>query len=194
MWEGLGELPNPYGYVTDDSAANHALMARGYAWSSLEADDYFRGEYLRAWRERPGFVIRTIAAREPRVLFESEHLQPLFFGRARQLLDWGGLGALCLVLWFRRHDATTWFILAVPPLYAMATIGLLHYEPRYVRYVQLSYMLAVTLLGAGAWRRVARITPAVAVGTAVAIALAAGYVARELLALHVAAVQAVAAG
>ncbi len=191
MWEGLGERPNAYGYVTDDSAANHVLKSRGLAWSSLEADSFFRAEYLRAWREHPGFVIHTIVEREPHVVFESEHLQPLFFGRARQLLDVVGIFLVALAIWIRRRDVVAWMVLAVPPLYAMATIGLLHYEPRYVRYVQLSYVLAFVLLAADAWRRLS--TPPrgliAAVTATAAWLLVAVYAARELLALHLAAIR-----
>jgi len=184
LWEGLGELPNNYGYVLDDSAANHALMANGYTWGSVEADRYFRREYLRAWREHPTFVVHAMAVRVGHVLFESEHLQPLFFGRARQMVD--ALGALFVVLAaLVRRNRVAWFVLLLPPLYAVFSIGLMHYEPRYVRYVQLSYLLAAVVLADEAWRWMNAHNRIVARSAVVAaVLLSSAYVTRELYALH----------
>jgi hypothetical protein len=187
LWEGLGELPNDYGYVLDDSAANHVLKARGYEWSSIEGDRFFRREYLKAWREHPGFVLRVIAARIPRVLFQSERLQPLFFGRARQILDATGLLIALLAAWLRRRDPIAWLVLALPPLYALGSIGLVHYEPRYVRYVQLSYMFGAIIVAGECWRRLSRRGPMFILPASAVLAGAGWYVARELQALHAAA-------
>ena len=188
LWEGLGEVPNSYGYVLDDSAANHALMARHITWGSAEADGYFRQEYLRAWRQHPQFVARVIAARIPRILFSSERLQPLFFARARQFVDACGAGIVLVALWLRRRVPEAWLLLLLPPLYAVASIGLVHYEPRYVRYVHLSYLLAAIVVVSDGWRWLALINRRVALGVLWSvIAIGVVYTVRELDALHVAA-------
>ncbi len=188
LWEGLGEVPNAYGYVLDDSAANHLLMTRGYTWGSVEADRYFRQEYLNAWRNHPEFVLHVIAARIPRILFDSEQLQPLFFARGRQFLDAFGAGLVLVALWVRRRDPTAWLVLLLPPAYAVLSIGLVHFEPRYVRYVQLSYVLAVIVIANDAWHRLARHSRPLALTVAGALVMcASAYAFRELHSLHVAA-------
>ena len=83
-------------------------------------------------------------------------------------------------------------LLLIPPLYALGSIGLVHYEPRYVRYVQLSYVLAAVVLAQALWRRVERSTPLAPAAAGVVLALVALYAVRELHALRVAAVAAVA--
>jgi hypothetical protein len=193
LWEGLGESPNNYGYELDDSAANHRLMSKGLTWASVEADRYFRQEYLHAWRDHPQFVARVIAARIPRILFGSEHLQPLFFARARQAMDALGIILVLAAVWIRRRDPSAWLVLLLPPLYAIASIGLVHYEPRYVRYVQLSYLLGAVVLADEAWRRLTLHRKTFAFAAAgVVIVLAGAYTFRELYALHTAAVAGVA--
>jgi len=189
LWEGLGETPNPYGYVLDDSAANHVLMAKGYAWASVNADRYFRAEYLKAWRDHPRFAASTIAARVPKILFDSEHLQPLFFARARQFVDLFGMALVVLALWIRRHHAGSWLVLLLPPLYALASIGVVHYEPRYVRYVQLAYLLAAIVVANEMWRRIVTSHRTLAmVAMAIVVVASGAYAVRELHALHIAAV------
>src|ERR1043166_2762192 len=181
FWEGLGEAPNSYGYVLDDSAANHVLMARQLTWGSVDADRYFRREYAHAWRNPPVFVLRVIAARIPRILFESERLQPLFFGRARQLIDVAGLIFVIAAVWIHRRERAVWLLLVLPPLYAVGSIGLVHYEPRYVRYVQLSYILAAVVLAEAAWRRLSRYSMRLTAATVWTLAAAAAaYTVREL--------------
>jgi hypothetical protein len=187
LWEGLGELPNSYGYVLDDSAANHLLRSKGYALGSIEGDRVFVREYLNAWRDHPMFAARVIAARIPKILFESERLQPLFFGRARQLMDLAGLCLVIAALAIRRRQLEPWLLLLLPPLYAVCSIGFVHYEPRYVRYVQLSYVLAAFVLADALWRRLEqRRSLAIAVLGVVATG-ATVYTVRELHALHTAA-------
>ena len=175
------------GHILDDSAANHLLKAHGYEWASIEGDRYFRREYLKAWRDHPAYVVRVIAARVPRVLFQSEQLQPLFFGRARQVLDATGLLIALLAAWMRRRSPIALLVLLLPPLYALGSIGLVHYEPRYVRYVQLSNMFGALIVASECWQRFNRRSPVVLIGAAGVLMAAGLYVARELQALHAAA-------
>jgi hypothetical protein len=186
LWEGLGEIPNNYGYVLGDSETNQTLRARGLEWSSVEANQYLTRDYLRAWREHPRFVIRVAIARIRHILFESERLQPLFFGRFRQILDGSGLAVLAAAILLKRRDTTAVVLLAVLPLYAVATIGLIHYEPRYVRYVPVAYLFGVCVVGSRVSSLLEdylpRLSPILAMVT---IAVGCAYVGRELHSLHV---------
>ncbi len=65
LWEGLGEIENPYGYVLDDSAANHQLIPRGYGWASIDGSAFLTREYLKAWRDHPAFVLRVANGQNP---------------------------------------------------------------------------------------------------------------------------------
>ncbi len=183
--EGLGELPNDYGYLLDDRvAADRVFETTGHRWASIEANQFFTREYLQAWRDHPAFVMRVIASRVPRILFGSERLQPLFFGRARQALDAFGLLFVLAALWLRRRDAASVLLLALLPLYALASVGMVHYEPRYVRYVELSYLFGVLVVLSSLWH-LSRVKwpPIAAVAAALCLLSAVGYTVREARAI-----------
>jgi hypothetical protein len=188
LWEGLGEIENDFGYVMDDSTANHVLAAHGYQWASVDGSAYLTREYLRAWRDHPSFVARVIAARVGRILFRSDRLQPLFFGRLREFIDAAGLAALVVAAWLRRRDPAALFVLLVLPLYAIGSIGLLHYEARYVRYVPVAYVLALLVVVSEAWtlgkQHRPQLTNVIAVCALLALAT---YTAKELRSVHAAA-------
>jgi hypothetical protein len=142
LLEGLGDRPGPYGYLADDSVANHILMKVGLKWGTPEASRFLTAEYLRVVRADPVGAARTAAWRWRRILFSSEHLQPLVFGRLREWVDAAGCAVwLAAVVLMRRHRAAL-LVLAGPLFTALFGIGLVHYEPRYVRYVQLAYLFA----------------------------------------------------
>jgi hypothetical protein len=182
LWEGLGELPNDYGYVLDDQvAARRVFAARGYLWASIEANQYFTREYFQAWVDHPWFVVRVIAARMPRILFESERLQPLFFGRARQALDAFGLALVLAATWLRRWHAPSVFLLCILPLYALGSIGMVHYEARYVRYVEVSYIIGVLIVTSALWTAFRMKSPRGAlVAAGLLVLIVSGYTGREL--------------
>ena len=101
------------------------------------------------------------------------------------------IGALlvALAVGLHRRNKVVWLVLLLPPLYAVASIGLVHYEPRYVRYVQLSYLLAMVVIADDLWARAVRPRPRLLVPATIAVAaVSLAYVGRELYALHVAAV------
>ena len=93
LWEGLGALPNDYGYVLDDQKAGESLRRKGMSWLSVEADRYFKSEYLRAWREHPEFVLRVIAWRWRHLLTDSETWLPEAASafRLKRMFDLGGV-------------------------------------------------------------------------------------------------------
>jgi hypothetical protein len=188
LWEGLGEIENDFGYVMDDSAGNHLLAAHGLQWASVEGNAYLTREYWRAWRDHPAFVSRVIAGRIEKILFRSDRLQPLFFGRVRELIDAAGLAALVAAAWLRRRNPAALFVLLVLPLYAIGSIGLLHYEARYVRYVPVAYVLALSAVVYELWIFSARRHPQLANAIALCVLLVmASYGARELQRIHAAA-------
>lgn len=184
LWEGLGELPNDYGYVLSDARALELAAAQGHAWASLGANAYFTRRYLKAVARHPGYVARVVLHRWDQIVFESER-DVYVFTRLRAVVDSIGVVWLvaAIVVFRRRPDIV--FIAAVPLLFAMFSIGLVHYEPRYVRYAQLSYVVSGLALlewlwtraGArlGEWRR------PLAVGLVASVAI---YTAQELIELH----------
>jgi 4-amino-4-deoxy-L-arabinose transferase-like glycosyltransferase len=184
MWEGLGEIPNEHGYVLDDAVAGRIAASKGFAWLSVEANRYFMGEYLRAWREHPDFVARVIVTRWQRIATESEVwlTQALPIVRLQQLFDVGGyvlvLGA---VLLYPRSPVAL-LIVVLPIAYAMASIGLTHFEPRYTRYVHLSYLFASFLFAGFVLERLCAASGRLALaGVAVSCALTAWAVGAALV-------------
>ena len=146
LWEGLGALENPYGYVLNDDYTSRMLSDKGMSWHSVEADRYLRRDYLRAWREHPDFVLRVAAYRWRHILWTSEEFQTGAFLRLQNYLELGGpwLCVAALILLARRPPV--WLAVLIPVAYALLSIGLVHYEPRYVRYVHLSYALAAVFV------------------------------------------------
>lgn len=148
LYQGLGKIPNPYGYVTNDLATQAMLRERGMDWLSIDADRYLKAQYLRAWREHPQHVLKVIQVRWAQMLTESES----WFREVRSattlkaLLDAGGaaMALACLVLFRRRPTAI--LITAVPVLYALGSLGLTHWEPRYARYMTLACLFSLLLL------------------------------------------------
>ena len=118
----------------------------------------------------------------------SDRLQPLFFGRVHAAIDLLGLLALIAAVWLVRRDPLSVALLVVLPLYALGSIGLAHYEARYVRYVPVAYVLGLALIcskvcSAAVGRRRVR-----AVVVVVLLCPAGGaHAARELIAIRTAA-------
>jgi|GEM_PF-3753483 4-amino-4-deoxy-L-arabinose transferase and related glycosyltransferases of PMT family len=58
IWEGFGEVPNPFNAYLDDRRTylTALLERRDLVYGSPAYDDYFRAKVLRVYEERPGFV------------------------------------------------------------------------------------------------------------------------------------------
>ena len=142
-------------------------------------------EYLRTVRRDPVEALRVVAYRWRAILFESEHLQPLVFGRARELTDRFGLALAIGAVILARRDRRVWLVLATPLFVALFGVGLVHYEARYVRYVQLAYVLGALIVLERVWlaaaQRMRRLT--FIATTAVAV-LAVVYAGVQLRGLH----------
>jgi hypothetical protein len=188
LWEGLGEIENTYGYTVDDSAANAVVASHGFRWGSIEGDRVLKQEYVRAWREHPAFVARAGVARVSRILFHSDRLQPLFFGRVRELLDGGGFAMLLIALWIVRRTRAAAALLIALPLFAIISVGMVHLEPRYVRYVPVAYVVAFAVVGSAGLSTLRRKTAAAATVLSIVLVMAgAAYTVRELVAIRAAA-------
>jgi hypothetical protein len=181
LWQGLGTLPNEYGYVVGDSAAAQHVRAAGFEFGTPEGDRYLRREYWKAATDHPMHVARVIGDRWRQILFTSERLQPLFFGRLRQWLDATGIFLVVLAAVLARQNPVALLLVLLPPLYALSSVGIVYVEPRYVRYVQLGYAFSAVLVASALWRTALAAAPRWALtGAATAAVGALLYVLREL--------------
>ena len=152
LWEGLGAIENPYGYVLSDAYTREMLERRGMAWHSIEADRYLKQDYYRAWRESPAFVLRVAVYRWRQILWTSEGLYTSAFRGLQQWFDRYGLLVCGAALLLAYRQSGVWLAVVLPVSYALLSIGMVHYEARYVRYVHVAYaiaaLIALTRVGA----------------------------------------------
>ena len=146
LWEGLGEVPNKYGYVLSDKKTGEILSAKGLSWHSLPADRYLKRQYLDAWKKRPRFVLRTIVHRWKAILTQVDAWGSVRWKLLqRDVVKYGPY--LCLlVLVFLRRNKFALLVGVFPVLYALLSIGFVHFEARYVRYINISYIISAALL------------------------------------------------
>ncbi|UCF80983.1 MAG: glycosyltransferase family 39 protein [Acidobacteriota bacterium] len=69
LWAALGECQNPWGVVVDDQYMQARLAEKGYRWHSVEADQFLKREFTKAFMEHPLFYAKTYALRFAKVLF-----------------------------------------------------------------------------------------------------------------------------
>ena len=125
------------------------LEEKGLRWHSLEASEYLTAEYIKALQEHPGHVLRCILARwqeiiqapvisiaQPFVSLEKKWFYIPFLLEYAFSCSW--------LLKQRRWDL--FCLTTFPLLYALFSVGLIHSEPRYVRYVLISYILGYMFL------------------------------------------------
>lgn len=144
LWSGLGEIKNNYGYVLNDLYVSEMLKEKGMRWLSIESDKYFKKEYLKAWKEHPQFVIKVIWERWKKIIFESERFSFIYsFRNLMDFMDKLGFCFLLISIWLNRKNPIILLITILPLFYALFSIGLTHYEPRYVRYVHFSYLFSI---------------------------------------------------
>ncbi len=147
LWEGLGILPNDQGWVTDDIHWIRFLRDRGMAWHSIEANDLFMGMFLDAVAEHPGHYLRATATRAWRMLSRHDSQRPRGLGyRPMRLFSTIGVALLLGACWIRRKEPVIALVLALPALHAVVSLAPVHWEPRYTRYLQLSYIAAICVL------------------------------------------------
>lgn len=146
LWEGLGDLPNEYGYVLSDEYAIRLVQAKGMQWHSVEADRYFKSEYARAWLEHPDFVLKVIGYRWQKIIWTSDGFQPGLLDWLKRLLDKYGIWLALAAAILSWRNPVALLLIVTPVVYALVSIGLVHWEPRYVRYVHLGYLSAAIIL------------------------------------------------
>ena len=144
LWSGLGSLPNEYGYRLDDAHWGNYVRTRGMDWHSIEADAHFRSLFLDAVREHPGYYLHTVVRRMGRIISRFDSPRPRGIGHPiLQLFGNAGILLLLWACWLKRGEPTLALILALPLLYALLSLGPVHQETRYTRYVHLSYIGAL---------------------------------------------------
>jgi len=100
--------------------------------------------------------LKTIKNRMSRIVFEDKEM----WGPPKMLVcqlqhyadSWAGLACLLPALVLMRRNPAAQMVLALPLVYALMSIGLVHYEPRYVRYTHLSFLFALLAMLAVVWR------------------------------------------
>ena len=151
-WAGLGQIANNYGYFVSDDRAAKLLASKGIQYHSLEAEKYWFKEYLGAWINHPGHVIRTIFFRLTKILGRVEHGGLSVSGLVLKLYGAMAFITPVVLIWLLRKRRTAdAFFVAWPMAYALASLGVLYVESRYVRYAGLTYLLVLSIiLGRGA--------------------------------------------
>ncbi len=146
-WSGLGQVANDFGYVADDENADRMLRAMGLSYHSPAAEAYWFKEYLNAWTHHPVHVIKTILKRFEMIVggpetlgADSPRIVLLLYGA---MAVFAPLAVVGLVRANRTADA---FLIGWPTAYALASLGLLYVERRYVRYAGLTYLLVLPVL------------------------------------------------
>ncbi len=128
LLEGLGEVPNDYGFVCRDEWAGGIALAHGWTDYSCPASDaYFRRLWVGAVLDRPGHVVLCVA------------------NRWHDIVRLGGAWLPLLILpaaWFRRHNREGALALLGPLVMACLSIGLVHFDARYCAYAVLTTMIA----------------------------------------------------
>lgn len=146
-WSGLGQVANDLGYTADDENADAILRAMGLAYHSPAAEAYWFKEYLNAWMHHPVHVIKTILKR-----FEMIVGGPETFGAYSPrivLLLYGSMAVFAPLIIMRlvwANRAADALLIGWPMAYALASLGILYVERRYVRYAGLTYLLALPVL------------------------------------------------
>jgi hypothetical protein len=153
LYCGLGQVPSRHGIVVNDAYWGTLLQARGILWHSDECDAYFRREFRAIVAEDPGLLVRNVLYRWGRIIFDAESLEftPRAGGRLQNAMNDATpvAIAIALVILLARKEPGRLrraIVLALPIAYALASIGLVYYEPRYVRYAQLSGVLALPVV------------------------------------------------
>lgn len=151
LWEGLGDIKNEHGFILSDKTTQRILAQRGLPWHSVAADNYLKQRYREALTEFPFYVIKVAEWRWKQIATRAAigiypevivGLQRLFRTYLKEAAIWVWLAAM-IISWRR---PVTLLILGLPLIYALLSIGLVHYEARYVRYAHLSYLFAPVVL------------------------------------------------
>ncbi|MBU2604940.1 MAG: hypothetical protein KKC43_03500 [Alphaproteobacteria bacterium] len=129
-----------------DKLAGELLASKGIAWHSVQAEAFWKDQYISAWLEHPTHVLQAILFRFQLILtkLDLDNTVGLPSNDVTNYLLWvlicAAPIALFWLLWKRRW--TDAFLIALPAGYAVCSLGFLYVEFRYVRYATLTYILA----------------------------------------------------
>jgi hypothetical protein len=149
---GLAQVPGAHEIVANDALWRERLEGRGILWHSIEANEHFRGEVRAILRDDPWRYPRGVLERWRRILLTAESFAPTPASAERLQAAMTAAApaaiALALVLLVARRGEGRLrraIVLLLPMACALGSIGLVYYEPRYVRYAQLSALIAVPI-------------------------------------------------
>ena len=141
LYSGLGELPNPYGYFSNDDHADEILKSYGLRQNTAESEAFWRTLYFAALRDHPLYAASVITTRIRVILgqFSISTLDPGIIGVSK--IAWIPFMLSAIVLMLRRSWSVL-YIVGLPVTYAAMTLGMMTIEHRYVRYASLTYLLS----------------------------------------------------
>lgn len=142
LWQGLGEIPNDYGYVISDAKASEVAQKHGVNYLSIEGNNLFKGLYLEAIKKHPDHFLKVTLFRWNNIIHNITNYKPYIFDKVIQFNAKYGIWIFvaALVLNFNRWPII--FAVSLPLVYALASIGMVHYEARYVTYAHVTYLLS----------------------------------------------------
>lgn len=146
LWAGLGIFPNSHGFYTSDFRAQQELHAAGLGWNTPETEAYWRAKYIQAWAEHPDYILKAIAWRMKQIAVDFEHFVGwTLWNEWMPIAGPASLAAASAILFFRKK-AFYVLIISAPLVYAVLSLGFVYVEPRYVRYVIVSYILGTAIV------------------------------------------------
>jgi hypothetical protein len=145
-WSGLGQVANDFGYFVDDQRASRLLASKGIGFNTAQSESYWFGEYLSAWVSHPAHVMRAILYRFGRILGQpdTESFAPRLARAAYPAMAF--ITAIALIWLLRMRRWADAFLIALPMMYALGSLGPLYVELRYVRYAGLTYLLVLPIV------------------------------------------------
>lgn len=161
LWDGLGEIENPYGMANSDIQTGRYLEEHGYSWGSSEGDAFLKREAVEFALAHPIYMAELILNRWRQIALATDTIavgsNSLNAAYAQVDIDdefylFLALSVVGAVIAWRRERKTL-VLFCIPMIFAMLTVGLIHYEPRYVRYAHLSYIL-LTVMAVSALARI----------------------------------------
>lgn len=149
LWNGLGDIPNSVGYYSDDDRTTKMLSTIGLRYHTPDAEVYFQREYFQAWRTHPSHVVSCIAFRWRSILFACDHHYCVWGERLKTIARLAIVAHWILpIVWtgfLIYSPRQTSLLVAMPIAAALLSIGLIHYEARYTRHVDVAYIVATCL-------------------------------------------------
>lgn len=145
LWEGLGDMANPYGYILSDKHAQDYLKEKGLVFGTYEGNQYLKSEYFSRIEQHPVYFLKVILHRWNQILFYSIEPAQVFSLKDKRWLYLPFLLLLIATISFRKNKKIL-LVMWLPMIYALFSIGLVHYEARYVRYASLSYLFSLVVL------------------------------------------------